>query len=78
MIASIASFVGCTCVWVGLGTCECVADVRHFFVLGLCLRVGAGASAGTAKTATVLVGGVVVVAVVMVVVADETHCHQCC
>jgi len=26
MIASIASSVGCTCVWVGLGTCECVAE----------------------------------------------------
>jgi len=54
-------------------------NVRHFFVLGLCLclRVGAGASAGTAKTVLALVvGGIVaVVAVVMVVVADETRCH---
>ena len=52
-------------------------NVRHFFVLGLCLclRVEAGASAGTVKTVSVLVGGVVVVAVVMVVVADETRCH---
>jgi len=41
-------------------------NVRHFFVLGLCLclRVGAGASAGTATVLAVVVGGIVAVVAV--------------
>ena len=75
MIASIASSVGCTCVWVGLGTCECVAECSALLGLCLCLRVGAGASAETAKTVlAVVVGGIVAVgAVVMVVAVGVRH-----